>query len=67
VLFALDEASRANRKGESIILAATTAPDPEAAARDLLAISFTVGSLSRLGLDREARALAMEAAQSSGL
>lgn len=67
VLFALDEASRANRKGESIILATMTAPDPEAAARDLLAISFTVRSLSRLGLDREARALAMEAAQSSGL
>ena len=67
VLMALDRAGRGNRKGESILLAATAAQDPARASRDLLAITTAVASLQRLGFEREARALAMEAAESSGL
>lgn len=67
LLLALEQASRANRKGESILLAAMTAGDPGAAQGDLLAIVAALESLQRLGLGREARALAMEAAQGSGL
>lgn len=67
LLLALEQASRANRKGESILLAAMSAGDPAEAQGDLLAIVTAVESLRRLGLSREARALAMEAAESSGL
>lgn len=67
LLLALEESSRANRKGESILLAAMSAGDPAAAQHDVLAIATAVESLHRLGLSREARALAMEAAESSGL
>ncbi|WP_282604228.1 hypothetical protein [Pelagibius sp. Alg239-R121] len=67
ILLALGQASRANRKGESILLAAISAQNPAAAKHDLLAIATAVQSLRRLGFDREARALAMEAAEASGL
>lgn len=67
VLLALDRASRGNRKGETVLLSATAAADPVLASQDLLAITTTVASLQRLGFAIEARALAMEAAESSGL
>ncbi len=67
LLLALEEASRANRKGETVLLASMSAGDPSLAQGDLLAIVTAIESLRRLGLSREARALAMEAAEASGL
>lgn len=67
LLLALEQASRGNRKGESVLLAAMVAGDPIKVSGDLLASVTAVRSLHRLGLSREARALAMEAAESSGL
>ncbi len=67
VLLALDRAGRANRKGEAVLLSATAAADPARASQDLLAITTAVASLQRLGFAAEARALAMEAAESIGL
>ncbi len=67
LLLALDRAGRGNRKGETILLSAMAAADPAQASQDLLAITTTVASLQRLGFAAEARALAMEAAESSGL
>ena len=67
LLLALEQASRANRKGETILLAAMLAGDPGKLPRDLLTTVEAIRSLHRLGFSREARALAMEAAESSGL
>ncbi len=67
LLLALEQASRANRKGETILLATLLAGDPSATHRDTLAIVTALSGLQRLGLSREARALAMEAAESNGL
>ena len=67
LLLALEQAGRAKRTGEAVLLAAMLAGDTAAAQGDLLAIVSVIESLRRVGLNAEARALAMEAAESGGL
>ena len=67
LLLALEQAGIAQQTGETVLLAAILAGDVATAQADLLAIVSVIENLRRVGLTAEARALAMEAAESGGL
>lgn len=66
-LLALDEAAKAQRVGETILLLMLTLGEGDLGQVDPLALSHSVKALNRLGLVMEARALAVEAAVVGGL
>jgi len=63
----LDDASRAGRVGETVLLALITLDDGGVGRPAPLAVAAAVTALRRVGLEREARALAVEAALAGGV
>jgi hypothetical protein len=66
-LFSLDEAAGKHRIGETVLLVVYTLGASGPAACDPLALSRAIESLRRIGLDSEARAIAVEAAIAAGV
>ena len=64
---ALDEASAAGRIGETVLIALLGLAGPNSQPPGAAAIRKAVESLRRIGLEAEARALALETAVSHGL
>ena len=62
VWYALDRAARDGRRGETVALALIAIGPRGPAASGALTMSQAIGALRRVGLDAEARALALEAA-----
>ncbi len=66
-LYALEDASEARRIGETVLLALIVLGEAGPAGAHSLALGTVVFSLSRIGLEREARSLAIEAALGNGI
>ena len=64
---ALDEAARAGRAGETVLIALLGLGDARGGLADAAAVAPAVAALRRIGLEREARGLALEAAVRGGL
>ena len=65
--FALRHASEAKRVGETILMSLLTLGDKPIAGANPLTITTVISALLRVGLETEARALALEAAIGAGL
>ena len=66
-LFALQDASEARRLGETVLLSAIVLGEAGPAKSHDMALGAVLAALSRVGLDREARRLAIEAALARGV
>ncbi len=66
-LYALEDASEARRVGETVLLSLIVLGEAGPAGAHALALGAVISSLSRVGLTREARALAVEAALGRGI
>ena len=66
-LFALQDASEARRLGETVLLSAIVLGEAGPAKAHDMALGAVLAALSRVGLDREARRLAIEAALARGI
>ncbi len=66
-LHALEDASAARRAGETVLLSLIVLGEAGPAGAHSLALGAVISSLSRIGLEREARALAIEAALGNGI
>jgi hypothetical protein len=67
VLFSLEEAASKRRFGETVLLALYALGSAGPAGCDPLSLSRAIESLRRVGLDSEARAIAVEAAITAGV
>ena len=67
LLYALDEASASRRVGETVLLSLIILGEDGPGKSHAFALSAVLTALSRVGLDREARALAIEAALARGV
>ncbi|HKY94853.1 MAG TPA: hypothetical protein VJL84_06080 [Kiloniellales bacterium] len=67
VLFALEEASRAGRLGETVLRVLVLLGEGNPAEADPQALGAALGALMQVGLPLEARALAIEAALGKGI
>lgn len=67
LLYALQEASESQRVGETVLLALVVLGTAGPADSHVLALSSAIAALSRVGLEKEARALAIEAALANGV
>jgi hypothetical protein len=65
--YSLRHASESNRVGETVLMSLLTIGDKAMAGANPLMISTVVAALRRVGLDAEARVLALEAAIGAGL
>ena len=66
-LYALEDASEARRLGETVALALIVLGEAGPAESHDLALGAVLSGLTRVGLEREARALAIEAALANGI
>jgi len=66
-VFALGDASEAGRVGETVLLSLIVLGERGPAGSHVLALESVISALRRVGLDAEARALAIEAAIASGV
>ena len=66
-LYALEDATEARRVGETVLLSLILLGEAGPAGAHDLALGTVISSLSRIGLEREARALAIEAALVNGV
>ena len=66
-LFALQDASEARRLGETVLLSAIVLGEAGPARAHDMALGAVLAALSRVGLEREARRLAIEAALARGV
>lgn len=67
LLYALEEASESRRTGETVLLALIVLGENGPGESHAYALSAALAALSRVGLETEARALAIEAALASGI
>ncbi|MGE0256728.1 MAG: hypothetical protein AB7N54_10865 [Alphaproteobacteria bacterium] len=67
MVFAMDEAARAGRSGETVVLALALLADGDLGAASPLVLRRVVADLSAVGLHAEARRIAVEAALAAGL
>ncbi len=67
LLYALQEASESQRIGETVLLTLVVLGTAGPADSHVLALSATIAALRRVGLEQEARALAIEAALANGV
>ena len=67
LLFALQEASESQRLGETVLLSLVVLGEGGPADSHILALSSAITALRRVGLEQEARALAIEAALANGV
>ncbi|MFQ5775987.1 MAG: hypothetical protein ACE5GS_15810 [Kiloniellaceae bacterium] len=67
LLYALEEASDARRIGETVLLSLVVLGEGGPAQSHTLALGAVLSALTRVGLEREARALAIEAALANGV
>jgi hypothetical protein len=67
LLYALDEASEARRIGETVLLSLIVLGEQGPGESHAYALSTVLTALGRIGLESEARALAIEAALASGI
>ncbi|MCC7045639.1 MAG: hypothetical protein IT562_02910 [Alphaproteobacteria bacterium] len=65
--FGLREASGEGRVGETVLHALVALGDAELGRQSPVVVAYVIGSLKALGLEREARALAVDAAIAAGL
>ncbi len=66
-LYALEDASEARRVGETVILSLIVLGEAGPAGAHPMALGAVISGLSRIDLEREARALAIEAALGNGI
>jgi len=67
LLYALQEASESQRMGETVLLTLVVLGTAGPADSHVLALSASIAALRRVGLEQEARALAIEAALANGV
>lgn len=67
LLYALDEASEARRVGETVLLSLVLLGEAGPSQSHTLALGRVLSALGRIGLDDEARSLAIEAALANGV
>jgi hypothetical protein len=67
LLYALDEASESRRLGETVLLSLIVLGEHGPGASHTFALSAVLAALGRIGLEAEARALAIEAALAHGI
>lgn len=67
LLYALEEASEARRVGETVLLSLIVLDEGGPAEAHTLALGAVLTALNRIGLEQEARALAIEAALAHGV
>ncbi len=67
LLYALQEASESQRIGETVLLTLVVLGTAGPADSHVLALTSAISALSRVGMEREARALAIEAALANGV
>ena len=67
LLYALEEASEARRVGETVLLSLIVLGETGPAESHTLALGTVLSALGRVGLDQEARAIAIEAALANGV
>jgi hypothetical protein len=66
-LYALEDASEARRIGETVLLSLIVLGEAGPVGAHSVALGTVISSLGRIGLEREARALAIEAALGNGI
>ncbi|MHA1600485.1 MAG: hypothetical protein ACTSW2_06640 [Alphaproteobacteria bacterium] len=67
LLYALQDASESQRIGETVLLAIVVLGTSGPADSHVMALSSAIAALNRVGLEQEARALAIEAALANGV
>ncbi len=67
LIYALEEASESRRLGETVLLSLIVLGEAGPGGSHAVALSTVLAALSRVGLEKEARALAIEAALANGI
>ncbi|MEE8505132.1 MAG: antifreeze protein, partial [Kiloniellales bacterium] len=67
LLYALEEASESQRIGETVLLALVVLGEDGPGKSHTIALSAVLSALGRIGLEQEARNLAIEAALANGV
>jgi hypothetical protein len=67
LFYALQDASESQRVGETVLLTLVVLGTAGPAESHVMALSWAIAALNRIGLEHEARALAIEAALANGV